>query len=55
MIRVVRPGGRIVLLTGDVPQLRRQVRALDSELSVLETLPFLLLGVRVAIFVLERR
>lgn len=53
--RVVRPGGRVVLLTSDYQMLGQKLNRMSSAFAVVEEIPLLLLGVRARIFVLVRR
>lgn len=55
MARVLKPGGRMVLLTGDSQQLRNKLKAQDSAFTIQEVTPFLLLGIKAEMFVLVRR
>ena len=54
MTRVVRSGGRMVLLTGDFHLLSQKLRTTNA-FKVSETIPLTLLGVKSKIFVLTRR
>ncbi|MBN1217778.1 MAG: methyltransferase domain-containing protein [Anaerolineae bacterium] len=54
MARVLRPGGRLVVLTGDFHLLSHKLRAIAA-FRILEIVPVTLLGVKAKIFVLVRQ
>ncbi len=53
MARVLKPQSRLVLLSADFPLLNRLLRESDT-FKILETVPFILLGVKATIFVARR-